>query len=294
MKSRRQFLIGSLATAAAASNLRAAAEAPGWNYIYFTKPLQTQSWEDCAKTVAELGFQGVEALVRPGGQVEPERVEEDLPKFVEALKKQNLELTIMASGINAVDPAQHTEKVLRTAAALGIKRFRMSYYKYDLTKPIFPQLDQFRPILRDLVALGKELGIKPVYQNHSGRNYVSAPLWDLYELFREFDPAHVGSGFDIGHATLEGGYAWELNFHLLRPYIDTIYVKEPHWENNRPEFGPLGAGGVEPRFFKMVKESKFNGPINLHVEYLGEKAETVPTIIEASRRDFATLKRLLS
>ena len=69
-----------------------------------------------------------------------------------ALKRHGLELTIMTSGINEVSAEQHSESVLRTAAKLGVKRFRMHYFKYDLSKPIWPQLQEIRPKLRDLVA----------------------------------------------------------------------------------------------------------------------------------------------
>ena len=39
-----------------------------------------------AELVAEVGWDGIECPVRSKGQVEPERVEEDLPKMVEALR----------------------------------------------------------------------------------------------------------------------------------------------------------------------------------------------------------------
>ena len=96
------------------------------HFTTFTKPFQHLTYEEMAKVIAELGFNGIEAPIRPGGHVLPERVEEDLPKMVDALKKHDLEVTIAASGINAVNDEQRTETVLRTLAAHGIGRFRMS------------------------------------------------------------------------------------------------------------------------------------------------------------------------
>ncbi|MCB1089354.1 MAG: sugar phosphate isomerase/epimerase, partial [Verrucomicrobiae bacterium] len=165
--------LGAEAFAAATAN---AADEKRYTFCTFTKPVQHLSYEETAAAIGALGFDGVEAPVRPKGQVEPERVEEDLPKFIAALKAKGLEMTVLTSGINEVSEEQRTEAVLRTAAAQGVKRFRMLYYKYDLTKPIRPQLDEFRPRLRDLVALCKEIGIKPIYQNHSGRDYFGAPV----------------------------------------------------------------------------------------------------------------------
>lgn len=300
--SRRRFLGTSAALALAplarplVSEAAEAAEAAGrFEFCTFTKALQPLSYTDCAKSLAKMGFHGSETAVRPKGHVEPERVEEDLPKLVEALKAEGLELSVMTAAINEVSAEQHTEKVLRAAAALGVKRFRMGYYKYDLKKPVRPQLDEFRPRLRDLVALSRELGIKPIYQNHSGKDYFGGPVWDLAEVLAEFDPAHVGVAFDIGHATVEGAKAWPLHFAAVRPHLDTVYVKEPFWQNNTLGWGPVGEGAVDKGFFKLLKESDFSGPVSLHVEYLGhDDPAKVPTVLAAIEKDFATLKSLLS
>ena len=181
--------------------------------------------------------------------------------------------------------------VLKTAADLGVQRFRMAYYKYDLNQPIAEQLDGFRRDLDALIALCAPIGIKPIYQNHSGSNYVGGPLWDLHRMFEDHDPAHVGVAYDIGHATVEGAKSWIVDFNLLRPWIDTVYVKEPAWDDNQQSWGPVGEGVVSDQFFKELKRTGFRGPISLHVEYLGHgDEEKVPTIIEATRKDFATLK----
>lgn len=272
-----------------------AQEKKRFEFCTFTKPLQHLSYKEMAKEIAAMGFDGIEGPVRPKGHVLPERVEEDLPKMVEALANEGLELTLMTSAINEVSEEQHTETVLRTAANLGVKRFRMGYYKYDLSKPIAPQLEEFRPRLKDLVALTNELGIKPVYQNHSGKNYFGGPIWDLAEVLDDFDPAEVGVAFDIGHATVEGAKAWPLNFARIKSYVDTIYVKEPGWKDNKIQWGGVGEGAVDQSFFAQLKKSDFAGPISLHVEYLGHKdPEIVPAVLEAIKKDFATLKELLT
>jgi sugar phosphate isomerase/epimerase len=297
--SRRQILtrggaaaIAAVIGGAGALNARAAdGFADSFEYCTFTKWLQMKSFDEMAEIVASMGFNGAEVPVRPKGHVLPENVETELPKMVAALKKNDLKLMVMTSGINAVNDAQRTEVVLKTAADLGVKRFRMAYYKYDLKKPIIEQLEGFRRDLDALVKLCEPLGIKPVYQNHSGSNYVGAGLWDLHELFKNHDPKHVGSAYDIGHASVEGAKSWIIDFNLLRPWIDTVYVKEPAWDDNKLSWGPVGEGVVSDTFFKELKRTKFDGPISLHVEYLGHSDEAmVPTIVEATKKDFATLK----
>lgn len=299
---RRAFLHRSLATSAAVAAAPLSSPAANSNghsrftFCTFTKSLQHLDYDQLAKKIGALGFDGIEAPVRPGGHIEPAEVENELPKMVKALEREGLEITVLTSGINEVSREQRTEAVLKTAADLGIKRFRMAYYKYDLKKPILPQVEEFRPRLEELVAACREFGIKPIYQNHSGSNYFGATVWDLAEVMGEFDPADVGIAFDIGHATIEGSKCWPLHWAVCRDHIDTVYVKEPHWTTpgQPPKVGPLGEGGVNQAFYQTLLRSGFEGPISLHVEYFNHKdPKQEGPFLEATARDFATLKEFL-
>ena len=289
---RRQFLT---TTALAAPLL--AAETRGKKrrnpYCVFTKPLQMLSYDDLADLIAELGFDGIEGTIRPGGQITPEQVPDELPKMMAALKKRGLEMTIMASGINNADDKLNIQQ-LQVAAQLGIKRYRMGYHKYDLKKPVLNQMNELRPVLKNLVALNKELGLQAIYQNHSGSNYVGAPLWDLHELFKAHDPAHLAVGFDMSHATAEGTRAWPLHANLLRPRMGALYVKDFRWTENKRDNCPLAKGIVDRNYPAQLIASGYTGPINLHVEYLKPfNKENVPNQIAAIKRDSATLKQWL-
>lgn len=294
---RRQF-VKQAATAAlvvASSPTAFAAPAAGkklpWKICAFTKPLQFLSYDDVADFMAELGFDGIEAAVRPGGHVLPERVEEDLPKLVEALKRRGLELTILTSGINrATQP--HAEIVLRTAAKLGIKRYRMLWLQYDLQRPIPPQLDALRPGLKELVALNREVGISGLYQNHAGPDLVGAGLWDIYDLIKDLAPQELGLAYDIRHAQVEGGLSWPTHFNLVQSHVGAVCVKDFAWDNGKAKNMALGKGQVDAKILQMVKAAKFSGPISLHVEY-GDSSRDRKFFAEAFRQDFATLHRWL-
>jgi hypothetical protein len=177
---RRDFVIK---TATAATALVAAS--PGlfaqgttekhFKLIGFTKPFQNLNFEETADTVAEIGWDGVECPVRPKGQgqIEPERAPDELPRLVQALKSRGKELTLLTTAITDVSQP-HTERLLRTAAALGIRRYRLGFWKYDLAKPIPDQTAETSAQLRDLAALNAELGLQAGFQNHSGRDYVGS------------------------------------------------------------------------------------------------------------------------
>ena len=56
----------------------------------FSKHLQFLNYNDMSAAAAEMGFDGLDLTVRPKGHVLPEHVITDLPKAVEAMKKQGL------------------------------------------------------------------------------------------------------------------------------------------------------------------------------------------------------------
>jgi sugar phosphate isomerase/epimerase len=257
----------------------------------FVKFLQTLDNETLARTIAKLGFDGIEATIRDKGQVLPEQVVGELPKLVEALTKHGLEITIMASSVNRVDQP-HTENVLRTAASLGVKKYRMAYYRYDRHRPVISQLDSIKPALLELAALNRELGMTAVYQNHSGSRIVGASVWDLRYLLQDIDPQDVGVAFDIRHATVEGGLAWPVDFGVIRPHLGAVYVKDFVWDGRRPKNVPLGQGRIDPAFFPLLRNSKYSGPISLHVEYLPDAGNQENVV--ALKSDLAALRSLLT
>ena len=164
MLNRRNFLGTAAAGLAAGYGLQGQAQdkVELTEICVFTKPLQSLSFDDLAEQVAKLGFDGLEAPIRLGGHMEPEVVPDKLPIMVEALRKRGLKISIMTSGINDPDRVL-TEVILQTAAKLGIRRYRMGYLKYDPNIPVAKQLAEWRPQLRDLAAMNRDLGLSLIH-----------------------------------------------------------------------------------------------------------------------------------
>ena len=216
--------------------------------------------------------------------MEPSEVEEKLPKLVEEAKKYNLALDMMVSGIvTASDPL--TEKVLKTASALGVKHYRLGYYEFDNKTGIWESLQKHKASLKEVVALNKKYSIHGGYQNHAGTR-VGGPVWDLYELLRDFPPEFAGCQYDVRHAMVEGANAWIVGMRLIAPFIKTLAIKDFTWMTvsgkPRAVTVPMGEGMVNwDLFFKTVKELNLSGPMTLHVEYpLLEKSETQLPLIQ--------------
>jgi sugar phosphate isomerase/epimerase len=293
---RREFILSTVAAVAASvtSHAQPARRIP---LIGFIKPFQKLSYTEIADISAEIGWDGIECPLRKGGTIEPPAVEDELPKLVEALRKNQLAIQVIATDVDdARDPL--AEKVLRTARNLGIQKYRTKHLYYDLNKPIAPQFDSFRSKLRDLAQANADLQIQGAFQNHSGQNYVGAPVWDIWHLLRDLDSKHLGIYFDIGHATLEGGLSWPLHARVVEPHLAVVSVKdfkwtkpEPRSANGKPsshdEWCPLGEGMVQSGFFEYLQKTKFSGPVCTHYEYqLGSGEE----MIAAMKKDLAVLK----
>lgn len=297
MTTRRDFLrTTSAALAGLWAGPAAAASAGiggGPEISLFTKHLVGLSHRELAAAVARIGVTSIEAPVRPGGHVLPAQVEGELPKLVEALAAHGIAISMLTTGINAVSDATRTEAVLRTAKALGIQRYRLNWYTYSADKPLREQLDEIKPRLRDLVALSKEIGIQPCYQNHSGAKHVGAAVWDMDALMREYPPADLAWSFDILHATVEGGLSWPNQVALARERLAMAYFKNFRWKGRVVESCPLADGLIDAGYVRMLKAARYQGPVCLHVEYLkgaiGE-AGYLERAIEASRADLATLR----
>jgi sugar phosphate isomerase/epimerase len=289
---RRQFAAASLAAAAAVSGrslLAAAASPPKRTLCAFIKFVQSLKYDELAERIAALGFDGVEATVRRGGYIDPADAPTELSKLHAALKKQGLEITIVTSDIIRADQP-HAEKLLETAAELGVPRYRLGFMEYDLEKPVLEQLGALPAVFEALAALNRRLGIAAMYQNHSGANMVGATIWDLHYLINHYPVSEIGCVYDIRHATVEAGEAWPMLYQLIKPHIGAMSVKDFRWKGRRSANVPLGEGQVDPAFFEKL-DPAFAGPLSVHVEYLED--EDVEANLAALGRDLATLRKWL-
>jgi sugar phosphate isomerase/epimerase len=213
-----------------------------------------------------------------------------LPKLADALAKRKLKIMTIATDVLRADEP-NTGPVLRTAAQLGIPMYRMGFNKYDLKKPVMPQLEALGPILKELAALNREIGIQALYQNHSGPEMIGAAVWDIYSQLKDIPVEQIGLAFDIRHAAIEAGLSWPTVYNAMQPRIAAVYVKDFDWDGPKAQHVPLGEGRVDRKFFRQLKADKFAGPISLHVEYLGKG--TAMENAAALERDLKTLRSWL-
>ncbi|HLN56786.1 MAG TPA: TIM barrel protein [Bacteroidales bacterium] len=277
MKQNRREFISTVAAAGAAIPFLKAGESgmntrPEEKYPLrlFSKPLDSYDFGFMCEVVSRCGIGGFDMTVRPGGKIEPAKVETDLPKLVEESKKHRLVFDMMVTAIlSAADP--FTERVLKTASAQGVKYYRFGWADYDLKAGIMNSIKKYHEELVKLTDLNKKYKIAGSYQNHAGAR-LGGPVWDLYELLRDLPREFSGSQYDVRHAMVEGANTWMLGMRLIADKINTLAIKDFTWQTvkGKPEAVtvPMGEGMVNwDQFFKIVKELNITGPLTLHIEY---------------------------
>lgn len=273
------------------------------NVLVFSKHLQFLNYKDMADAAAEIGFDGVDLTVRPNGHVLPERVEDDLPKAVEAIQKVGLASTMITTAVqDANGPVD--KKLLETAAGLGVKYYRMNWLQYPESKSIPEAMEGFKQVLADISHLNRKLGITGCYQNHSG-NLAGASIWELWEILKNVDRQNMGVQYDIRHAVVEGGMSWKNGLKLIHPHIKILAIKDCVWLKKNGiwivENVPLGEGMIDFKsYFKLLKEYNIQVPISMHFEYpmggaehgAGRITTDKQIIFDYMKRDLRKLKQL--
>lgn len=284
--SRRNFIkTGALATGATlwAPSVFASSEAfQKRSVCVFSKCLHFLNYEEMARLVAKVGFDGVDLTVRPEGHVLPENVTIDLPKAIKTLQKEGVKVPMMVTAIASPDE-KYTEDLLSVAADQGIERYRMNWLRYDKNKSVLQNLDDGKRILERLEKLNRRYKIRGEYQNHSGSfGMIGGAVWDIYTMIKDIDPEYLGVQYDIMHATVEGIDVWKYGFDILKPWIGSLDIKDFKWIDNKSKVVQLGDGIVDyETYIKLVNSLKSNAPLSIHYEYeLGgaELGKRNPTI----------------
>ena len=241
-----------LALLAAAVPAKAAVPVPC--LCLFSGSVQGLEYSELPLIAKQLGFDGVDLTVRPGGHVEPRLSNVDLVRAIEEVRGPGLEVPVITTALTTpFDPtvlpvvaiAGHTQVSLYIA---GFFRTQNPNYKRDLG---------------GLISVAARYGMATALHNYVSDD-VGETGWDAVELVSGFDPKWCCLYFDPIHA----GEQWESELKRHLPRLRAVALKDFQMENGQAKPCPLGQGVVDwPKFFSILAEAKYYGPLSLRMSY---------------------------
>lgn len=242
--------------AGAFSRLKAAPPVPP--LCLFSQILSRITYTDLGDIVKQIGFDGIDLTIRPGGHVEPRLSSVDLVRAFESVMGAGLECPLITTALTSpMDPG--ALPVLAISGRTSIPLFR--------TGDWMPENSNYRRDIAGLVSIGSHYGIAMALHNYTSENAGEAP-WDVARTLALFDPKWAGAFFDPIH----GRAHWEDALRPLLPRLKAVAVKDFQLVKSGGEGKavpcPLGEGVVDwPRFFGMLAQAGFAGPLSVRVEY---------------------------
>jgi L-ribulose-5-phosphate 3-epimerase len=289
---RRSFIASAALVAAAPALAAGERKGPG-PLCFFSKHLPRLSPKQLAQRLRPAGYDGIELTVRPGGHVAPETVTTDLPRALEAIRAEGMDVPIIATALTSASD-RSAGPILTTAAKLGVKLCRTGWFTYA-GGDVRTELRQASQSLATLSEVARKAGIALAYQNHVGN--LGAAGWDLDALLAPLDARWAGAYFDIRHAVAEAtGGSWKTTLALLAPRLKVFSVKDFYWDRDgkggwAAKDCPLGQGMVDVKTpLAMLAKSGFRGPITVFLEYKPEGGDGDDHIVAAAGRDLKFLK----
>jgi len=256
-------------------------------YTVFSKPWKGPLAQ-MAETLSKMGFEGVELPVRPGFQVEPDRVAEALPEAAKVLADHGLKIGSVAGPTD--------EPTIAACGEAGVPVIRICVHIPEGANRLeweASQRKEFEAVTGALAAHGVAVGV----QNHCDREVSSTA--GVMRLVEPFDPRHVGIVLDFGHCGLAGEPV-DIALDTAASHLLMVNFKNAFWRRTSgPEaeraawqhYWTTGRHGMSdwPAAAAELKKRGYDGDVCLTAEYTDTDA-----VERLAVEDLAYLKSLLA
>ncbi|NMB46691.1 MAG: TIM barrel protein [Firmicutes bacterium] len=232
----------------------------------FSKPWPQLSAAALGQLVRGLGFDSLELPVRPGFQVEPEKVSTDLPKVAKVLRDEGIGICSIAGPV--------TEETFAACAEVGIPIIRVMYRVGE--EGYMASETAVKRELDGLLSFCEKYGVRIGVQNHC-KFFVPPHSMGLRHLLEDYDPCHIAAIWDAAHTALDGEEP-EMGLDIVWPHLCMVNLKNGYWRRTTgPEAADVewavywtsGRQGLAswPRTIKYLKERNYSGVVCLTAEY---------------------------
>jgi sugar phosphate isomerase/epimerase len=275
-------------------------------FAAFTESFQSWPIPKVCEKFKAIGLDGLDLTVRPGGHIEPADAPRRLPAAARAARDHGVRLSMLSTAV--VEADDQAERLLAAAAAAGVTRIKLGYYRYREFGTLARQIDEARRKLEGVASLAARHGVLPCIHIHSGDTIPGSGAI-AYLLMKDFDPRELGAYVDPMHMTVEGGNdGWRQGLDLLAPWIAISSLKNCQWiatgrgADGQQRFAfrkcPLADGIAPlPQYLAALGKLGYHGLYTLHSEYCDANSWRVLSVdecLEQTRRDLEYAKKLLA
>jgi L-ribulose-5-phosphate 3-epimerase len=256
----------------------------------YSKVIAKVEYDNLGMVLRDLGFDGCDLSVEPGGHVPPEQAGADLMRAIEAVNGVGLDVPILSTSVTSgADP--NGRQIMGIAGFMGVPLMRPGYWKYNNAPDPDARIGEVQRELMALASVARANNIATCLHNMAG-DYVGSAIWDTHTMIRGVDPRWVGYDFDPGYATEQGGTdGCSLAVRLALARIKAVTVKDFYWAKDasgvwKATGCPLGEGMVDwTAFFATLARVRFVGPISISMAYQPKND------IAAIRRDLEFVRK---
>lgn len=241
----------------------------------FAKSYQSQGVERVCASAKAAGFDGIDAIVRPGFWCEPQNVQKTLPAFASTARRAGLQVPVAIIPQTAAELAADPS-ILDVLAGEDIPEFRFGYFRQQLEAPR-SRITEAREALTRLAGECVRRRLRGWLQLHHGTLHASpSGAWLLLEGI----PAEaIGVQLDPGNQSHEGFEQWPRSIRLLGKHLAAVGIKDtrpersPHGKWTRP-WAPLDEGATKwDELIRALKEAEFSGTFDFQPHYLPDDPE---------------------
>jgi len=266
--------------------------------LEFPKFFQELSAEKLGETLKDIGFDGVDVMVRDGYWVTYSTLKDSLPSYIKTMHSFGLSTKSATTSIADINTPGF-EDMYRIFADNGIEMYRYGGFSYRGMGTFHDDFQKARSDIAELENLGKKYGVKAIIQMHGGTLHCSSSM--SYFLLTGFDPQYVGSHYDPGNMVHQEGYEdWEKGLDIIKPYLCYVGVKNaapflvPHQESYklrwRKHWTTLADGLVNwEHVLRVLKKAEYDGPLCFHNFY----EHGMEHLIAQTREDLKYVRNIL-
>jgi len=253
-----------------------------------------------AVAMKDLGFDGVDIMIRGASWCKEEDYKQTVPQFAKAMRAGGMKCYTVTTDWPETR-LDSLEDDYRLFADNGIEMFRFWFLRYGGPGTFHELFEQGRKMIAKVEALGQKYGVKAIFQTHGGRMTWSCEA--AYFMLQGYDPKTVGVHYDPGNLLAQEGYTGPNRAtDILREYLAYVGVKNagyflaPNVQDNqrltwRADWTLLKDGIVKwKEVLEALKRVDFKGPMCMHNFY----ESSLEGLTELTRDDVVYLRKLMA